>query len=145
MIATHSKNKDKSCVMYMHLTFCQGQCLKCFMRSCVLFTDKFIKCALLMYGLSNWMYGIIHSRLCLTQVAPYTSVDVAAAVSYHLPCYNLQGFFFQLLTCIGQSWNHIVKTFHTISVTEVFVDQTVNHFPLLSHSIHLVTTFSKIH
>ena len=53
--------------------------------------------------------------------------------------------FFQLLTCTGQNWSHLVKTLHTVSETEVYVNQTVNHFSLLSHKIHSMTTFSKIH
>lgn len=40
---------------------------------------------------------------------------------------------------------HIVKTLHTVSETQVYVDQTVNHFSLLTHKMHSVTTFSKIH
>ncbi len=39
---------------------------------------------------------------------------------------------FQLLTSIVQYWNHIFKTVHTFSDTEVYVDQTVNNFSLLS-------------
>ncbi len=41
---------------------------------------------------------------------------------------KLTGFFVQLLTGIIQYWNHIFKTVHTFSETEVYAKQTVNNF-----------------
>jgi len=37
------------------------------------------------------------------------------------------------------------KTLHTFSETEVYVDKTVNNLSSLSHEMHSVTIFPKIH
>lgn len=62
----------------------------------------------------------------------------------HLLLRSFDYSFFRLLTHTGWNWSHIVETLHTVSETEACVDHTVNHFSVLSHKIHSMTTFFKI-